>query len=96
MGTWRGRKLDRTEREMLAECKCPGCIEAGFKGLKASGAIGFYRRATHNLHVLLNELDEIEQRLNNHAYQDWYKTHVFNGVFLKLIDYALLRLAETN
>ena len=96
MGTWRGRKLDKKEREMLAECRCPGCAEAGFMGLKASGAIGFYRRATHNLHVLLDELDEIEQRLKNGTYQDWYKTHVFNGIFLKLIDYALLRQAEIN
>lgn len=74
---------------MLADCNCPGCAEAGVKGLKASGAIGFYRRATHNLHVLLNELEEIERRLKDKSYKEWYPTHVFNGVFLKLIDYAL-------
>jgi hypothetical protein len=89
LGTWRGRGLDKVEREMLAACECPGCAEAGVKGLKASGAIGFYRRATHNLYVLLNELDEIEKRMRNNTYEDWYPTHVFNGVFLKLIDYAL-------
>jgi hypothetical protein len=94
LGTWRGRGLDKTERAMLNVCECPGCAEAGVKGLKASGAIGFYRRATHNLYVLLNELDEIEKRLRNKTYKQWYPTHVFNGVFLKLIDYALLRLAE--
>ena len=89
LGNWRGRGLDKTEREMLAACQCPGCAEAGVKGLKASGAIGFYRRATHNLYVLLNELEEIERRLRDGTYKAWYPTHVFNGVFLRLIDYAL-------
>lgn len=96
LGKWRGRKLNKTEREMLESCQCPGCTEAGVKGLKASGAIGFYRRATHNLHVLLNELEEIEKRLDDETYKEWYPTHVFNGVFLKLIDYALVKLSESE
>ena len=94
LGNWRGRGLDKKEREMLAACQCPGCAEAGVKGLKASGAIGFYRRATHNLHVLLNELEEIERRLRNGTYEQWYSTHVFNSVFLKLIDYAIKQQKE--
>jgi queuine/archaeosine tRNA-ribosyltransferase len=77
--------------EILAVCPCPGCAEAGVRGLKASGAVGFYRRATHNLYVLLNELDEIEERFKNNSYKEWYPTHVFNNVFLKLINYAMLR-----
>lgn len=89
LGTWRGRGLDKNEKEMLAACQCPGCAEAGVKGLKASGAVGFYRRATHNLYVLLNELDEIESHLKDKNYESWYPTHVFNSVFLKLIGYAL-------
>lgn len=93
LGTWRGRGLDKKEREILKACKCPGCEEAGVKGMKASGAIGFYRRATHNLYVLLNELDEIEKRLGDKTYEEWYPTHVFNTVFLKLIDYALEKKA---
>jgi hypothetical protein len=94
LGNWRGRGLDKKEREMLAACECPGCAEAGVKGLKASGAIGFYRRATHNLHVLLNELEEIEKRLQSGTYEQWYSTHVFNSVFLKLIDYAIKQQKE--
>jgi queuine/archaeosine tRNA-ribosyltransferase len=81
---------------MLATCKCPGCSEAGVRGLKASGAIGFYRRATHNLYVLLNELDEIESHLKDNSYKTWYSQHVFNGIFLKLIDYALSQKDESK
>lgn len=89
MGNWEGRRLSRKERAMLAECECPGCQQAGVRGLSARGTIGFARRATHNLHVLLEELSEIETRMKNKSYQDWYPSHVFNGMFLKLIDYAL-------
>lgn len=89
LGTWRGRGLDRTEKEMLAACECPGCVEGGIEGLKASGAVGFYRRATHNLYVLLNELDEIEGHVSDGTYRTWYQGHVFNSIFLKLIEYAL-------
>ena len=96
LGNWRGRGLDKTEREMLAACQCPGCAEASVKGLKASGAIGFYRRATHNLYVLLAELEEIEKRLDDETYKEWYPTHVFNSVFVKLIDYALVKLTESK
>ena len=28
-------------------------------------------------------------RLMNGSYHAWYSTHVFNGTFLRLIDYAL-------
>jgi 7-cyano-7-deazaguanine tRNA-ribosyltransferase len=94
LGNWRGRELNREERKFLAECECPGCAEAGIEGLKASGAIGFYRRATHNLHILLTELEEIEKRLKDGSYAEWYSTHVFNGIFLRLIDYALRKLVE--
>jgi 7-cyano-7-deazaguanine tRNA-ribosyltransferase len=89
-GTWRGRKLDKNELEILAACQCPGCLESGIKGLKASGAVGFYRRATHNLHVLLTELENIESQIRDNTYENWYTSHVFNSFFLKLIEYALL------
>lgn len=96
LGTWRGRRLDKTEKDMLAACECPGCAEAGIKGLKASGAVGFYRRATHNLYVLLNELEEIESHISDGTYQTWYPGHVFNSVFLKLIDYAFSQKDKTH
>jgi 7-cyano-7-deazaguanine tRNA-ribosyltransferase len=96
MGSWEGRKLNRKERALLADCPCPGCCPAGLRGLTASGTIGFARRATHNLHVLLKELKEIEIRLQNKSYSDWYPTHVFNSVFLALIEYALQRMDETS
>jgi queuine/archaeosine tRNA-ribosyltransferase len=92
LGNWRGRSLDKKERTLLNECKCPGCQEAGIKGLSASGTVGFARRATHNLHVLLEELNEIDNRLMNGSYHTWYSTHVFNGMFLRLIDYALKKI----
>lgn len=94
MGTWRGRALDKTEREMLAACRCPGCLEAGIKGMIANGASGFYRRATHNLHVLLTELAEIERRLADNTYEGWYGTHVFNQTFIKLIGYTIKKSAK--
>jgi len=92
LGNWRGRSLDKKERALLNECKCPGCQEAGIEGLSVSGTIGFARRATHNLYVLLEELNEIDNRLMNGSYHTWYSTHVFNGMFLKLIDYALKKI----
>jgi 7-cyano-7-deazaguanine tRNA-ribosyltransferase len=92
LGNWRGRSLDKKECALLNECKCPGCQEAGIEGLSASGTIGFARRATHNLYVLLEELNEIDNRLMNGSYHTWYSTHVFNGMFLRLIDYALKKI----
>ena len=61
--------------------------------MSASGTIGFARRATHNLYVLLEELNEIDNRLMNGSYHTWYSTHVFNGTFLQLIDYALKKIS---
>jgi len=46
-------------------------------------------KSIHNLYVLLNESDEIESHLKDESCEAWYPTHVFNNVFLKLIDYAL-------
>ena len=92
LGNWRGRSLDKKECVLLNECKCPGCQEAGIEGLSASGTIGFARRATHNLYVLLEELNEIDNRLMNGSYHTWYSTYVFNGTFLRLIDYALRKI----
>ena len=93
LGNWRGRSLDKKEQALLDECKCPGCQEAGIEGLSISETIGFARRATHNLYVLLAELNEIDNRLKNGSYHAWYSTHVFNGTFLRLIDYALKKMS---
>ncbi len=89
LGNWKGKEPDRKELALLRNCQCPGCGQAGIRGLKENGTIGFARRATHNLYVLLEELREIEGRLKDGSYQDWYSTHVFNKMFLRLIDYAL-------
>jgi queuine/archaeosine tRNA-ribosyltransferase len=96
MGSWKGRKLDRKERELLAECECPGCRQSGIRGLTASGTIGFACRATHNLYVLLAELSEISIRMQSKTYRDWYSTHVFNNMFLRLIEYALNKTAARS
>ncbi len=89
LGNWRGKEPDRKEMTLLRNCECPGCGQAGIKGLKENGTIGFARRATHNLYVLLEEVKEIEMNLKAGSYQNWYPTHVFNRMFLRLIDYAL-------
>lgn len=96
LGSWQGRELSRKERALLKECECPGCRQAGIRGLSASGTVGFARRATHNLYVLLEELIEVEARIKHDTYQSWYPTHVFNDMFLRLIEYALNQLAISS
>jgi hypothetical protein len=44
LGNWQGRELNKKERVLLNACECPGCRQAGIKGLSASGTAGFSRR----------------------------------------------------
>jgi len=89
LGTWRGREPDAEEWAMLARCPCPACQADGIDGLKAAGLQGFCHRATHNLWTLLAEVKEVELRLSNGTYQDWYQSHLDNSIYRPLIQYAL-------
>lgn len=87
-GKWRGRALSLKERKTLEDCGCPSCL-GGPNALEQGGLKGFASRAVHNLWVLNEELQEIEHRLESSTYLDWYRDHVNNRVFLKLIEHAV-------
>lgn len=88
LGSWRGRKPDEDEWEILSACQCPACRQYGLEGLKANLLAGFCNRATHNLWVLLEEARLIEQHLEDGDYLDWHTEHVENSIYLPLIQKA--------
>lgn len=89
LGSWRGRVPSSNEWELLASCRCPACQSGGVLGLRASRLEGFCNRATHNLWTLLDEARQIQLRLSNGSYADWYPTHVSNSIYRPLIDAAV-------
>lgn len=89
LGSWRGRQPTPQEWEGLAQCHCPACTAFGLDGLTATGIDGFCNRATHNLDVLLREAAEIDERLADGTYADWYATHLDNSTYLPLVRKAL-------
>ena len=95
MGSWRGRGLSPAERDRLAACRCPGCREASehdaepLAGLAARGLAGFCRRATHNLHVLLEEAAWVDARLRTGTYAAEWPGRLDNSVYRPLIEAAL-------
>ncbi len=86
LGNWRGREPSDVEWDNLAQCPCPACVAHGLEGLRADKAFGFSNRATHNLWVLLNEVELIERHLNIGSYQEWYPRHLDNTIYQPLID----------
>lgn len=86
LGSWRGRRLSQEELKRLEECPCPACQTHGVAGLKESGAIGFWNRATHNLRTLLEEARLIEEHLVAGTYRKWYIGHLDNTIYRPLID----------
>ena len=86
LGKWRGRRPDNTEWEKLRACPCPACQQFGLDGLKANQLAGFCNRATHNLWTLLSEQRLIEHHLREGTYQSWYRNHLNNSIYLRLID----------
>ena len=86
LGKWRGRHPDDTEWATLASCPCPACQQFGLDGLKASGLEGFCNRATHNLWTLLEEARQIEHHLCDKTYKSWYRSHLNNTIYLRLIE----------
>ncbi|MBP7997822.1 MAG: hypothetical protein KA338_01110 [Chloroflexi bacterium] len=89
LGSWRGRKPNKDEWNILEECPCPACHQFGLEGLKANKISGFSNRATHNLWVLVNEAELVKSHLNNNSYTSWYKSHLDNTMYLPLIQKAL-------
>lgn len=92
LGSWRGREPDGAELRLLAACACPACQQFGLDGLRATRIEGFCNRATHNLWVLLQELEAVEQRLADGSYRGWYATHLDNSIYLPLVQQAVLAM----
>jgi 7-cyano-7-deazaguanine tRNA-ribosyltransferase len=93
LGNWRGRTISKEEEEKLKQCQCPGCKQDGLEGLKLSGGIGFYNRATHNLWVLLEEARQIQEHLHIlKDYETWYQEHLDNTTYRPLIQELILEL----
>lgn len=89
LGSWRGREPTLEEWDQLARCSCPACTNFGVDGLTSTGLAGFCNRATHNLDVLLREAAEIDQRLADGTYANWYASHLDNSIYLPLVRRAL-------
>lgn len=85
LGKWRGREPSDGDWETLGACACPACRLFGLEGLTASKSHGFGNRATHNLWVLLNEVAEVEGRLGDGSYGDWFEGHLDNSVYVSLV-----------
>jgi len=89
LGKWKTRQPNSEEWEMLRECSCPACQQYGLDGLKANALVGFCNRATHNLWVLLEEMQWIEQHLADGTYTACYKQRLYNSTYLPIIDQML-------
>lgn len=85
LGSWRGRRLSEQEEMSLRDCGCPPCLGLGSAGLAAGGLSGASHRATHNLWVLLEECRRIEEHLSNGTYHRWYRDHLDNTIYERLI-----------
>jgi len=85
LGKWRGRQPDDEEWRLLEACVCPACQRSGLSGLRESGLEGFCNRSTHNLWVLLEELEAVEARLEAGDYSTWYESHLNNSTYLPLV-----------
>ena len=86
LGSWRGRIPTEREWSVLEKCPCPACVLNGVDGLKTNGLAGFCNRATHNLHVLLDEADWVDKRLKAGTYKRCYKRRLDNSVYLPIIE----------
>jgi hypothetical protein len=86
LGSWRGRQLSEAEKVTLQNCPCPACQAEGLDGLKLSGKQGFCNRATHNLHVLLEEANWVSAELDSENYAVSYKRRLDNTTYRPLID----------
>jgi hypothetical protein len=90
LGNWRGRLPNQEEIETLKSCGCPSCLQHGMEGLISRGIDGFCNRATHNLWVLLEEVDWISQELAAGTYEMRYRSRLDNTIYFPLIEEALV------
>lgn len=88
-GNWRGRKPSDDEWRRLRECECPACQAEGEEGLRANRTRGFAHRATHNLWVVLQEAEWIQQQLEAGTYAEQFRARIDNPIYLPLIEQAL-------
>jgi 7-cyano-7-deazaguanine tRNA-ribosyltransferase len=95
-GTWRGRVPSSEELTRLESCRCPACKRAGIEGLKGNGLVGFCNRATHNLHVLLDEAEWLQQRGRTGTYARCYKRRLDNSAYLPLIERIVNSLKNSD
>jgi queuine/archaeosine tRNA-ribosyltransferase len=86
LGKWRGRVPSDRELVTLKNCPCPACDKFGIDGLRSTGLAGFCNRATHNLHILLEEARWIEDRLAAGTYARSYKRRLDNSVYVNLVE----------
>ena len=89
-GNWRGRTPTEEEWTRLAKCQCPACRWLGIAGLKCDGLTGFCNRATHNLHILLEEAKWLDLRTQAGTYTRCYRRRLNNSAYLPLVE-ALLQ-----
>lgn len=95
LGSWKGRKLDKSDRALLEECACPVCLQEGSKSLRrlqAKGIRGFSNRATHNLWVLVKESEWIQEHLAAGTYYQSFRERLDNSIYLQLVE----QVAETR
>jgi 7-cyano-7-deazaguanine tRNA-ribosyltransferase len=89
LGRWRGREPSPDEWARIEACECPACRLGGINNLRASGRDGFRHRAAHNLWVLLREAELIRTHLDSGTYEDWFRAHLDNTIYLPLIEETL-------
>jgi 7-cyano-7-deazaguanine tRNA-ribosyltransferase len=88
-GNWRGRSPSKSEWTVLRECGCPACQQFGTRGLKKAGLKGFCNRATHNLHVLLEETEWLEAEITSGTYAQNFEARLHNSTYLPLLERLL-------
>jgi hypothetical protein len=98
LGSWKVRAPSAEEMKELEQCQCPACQAYGLEGLQANKVFGSNCRATHNLWVLLEEAQKIEEHLNAGNYAEWYQQYLTNSIYRPLVDQLVstLPLAPTS
>jgi 7-cyano-7-deazaguanine tRNA-ribosyltransferase len=86
LGKWRGRAPTDREFITLKNCRCPACKNSGIEGLQAKGLAGFCNRATHNLHILLQEARWVEDRLAAGTYAKSFRRRLDNSVYMSVVE----------
>jgi hypothetical protein len=85
LGNWGGRRPSQAEWQQLQACLCPACCNVGTTGLRSSGIAGFLSRATHNLWILLQENEWVEEHIGRGDYFHLYKSRIRNSVYAPII-----------